>query len=795
MNMYLKNIIDDCKNFAKVRKVNCVFIEDLLLNIFVTTGVPAGSPILNSDINKLKLALSEMVDDRQKNPAVQDDWVRDFNDIAIHPMCIEFVISYGCLEQILNDNKNIQKLSDRESVFYHTILLIMTINDPFYQALVKEAKIKTSKLFQIKKKFNISSYRINIPMSSEFELKDNEEDDSDDFELTNDDLFDELDKLIGEDNKPKAKVKLVSPDSDERPEHQSKVSFTTDINKKVKGKGITKLIGREKELTDLQEILLRKDKPNAILIGSSGVGKTKLVDGLASLINKKKCNPSLKDYHIYELRLGELLSGTSYHGALEQRMVSLFESLRRENSILFIDEIHMLKTQNTSSDIPNLLKTLLTSDVKVIGATTPEEYAISFEKDKALQRRFQSLYINEPSYDETLKIVKGVSKSYEEYHGVKFGAKIQKLIVDLSDKYISSSSFPDKAIEVMDTLGAKHHKFDDTTKYQINELDVYDAVSKMVNIPKLQIATDEIEKLKNLKSDMLTKIIGQDNAIDKIVDGIMISKSGLRERNKIALSLFFKGPTGCGKTETIKVLADLLGIPLFRYDMSEYMEEHSISKLIGSPPGYVGYQDGRAGSGLLINQIKHNPNCIILLDEIEKAHPRVLNLFLQVMDNGRITSSSGVEADCSHAYLFMTSNIGATVSHKMAHIGFGANADEDASDDFFNSSFSPEFRNRLDGAVSFNQLNKEVMNKITDNALIELKNILESKKIKLKYDNDVVEYISGKAESEKLGARPIKRIIHNEIKNVISKEIVYGKLVKGGKLTIINDNKKLSFKY
>ena len=788
-NDFLQEIIDDCKKFSKNRKINCVFVEDLLLNIFVHTGVPAGSPITNADVNRLKLTLSELVDERVKNPVFETDWIKAEDvDVMIHPMCVDFMMGICCLNQILEDNKKIQALSDKDKTFYYTILLIMTYSDPFYHTLMAESKIKESKIFSIKRKFDISSYRIEMPMSQDISLFD------DDDEIFDEDFNNLLEGLAdkSESSKPKARVSLLQPK--ELDESSNELSFVANINKKVKQKGWTKLIGREQELKDLQDILLRRDKPNVVIIGAPGVGKTKIIDGLASLINKKKCNKSLNDYTIYELKLAELLSGTSYHGMIEQRMNNLFASLRKEKAILFIDEIHMLKTQNTSSDVSNLLKILLTDDVKIIGATTPEEYAISFEKDKALQRRFQELHLQEPSRDETLKIIKGISKNYESFHGVKYGSKIQNLIIDLSEKYIKSSAFPDKAIEVMDTIGANHHLMM-ADKYQIQASDVYNVVSKMVNIPKIQMETTEIEKLKNLENNMLKRIIGQDKAIKELVDGVLISKSGLRERNKIALSLFFKGPTGCGKTETIKVLAELLGIPLFRYDMSEYMEEHSVSKLIGSPPGYVGYQDGKAGSGLLISQIKHNPNCIILLDEIEKAHPRVLNLFLQVMDNGKITSSSGIEADCSNAYLFMTSNIGATVSHKMAHIGFGANSEESASDDYFNTSFSPEFRNRLDGAVNFNNLSKEVLNKITDNTLIELKNVLDNKKVKLKYDNDVIEYISGKAELENLGARPIKRIIHNEIKNVISKELVYGKLVKGGKLTISTENKKLSFKY
>ena len=332
-------------------------------------------------------------------------------------------------------------------------------------------------------------------------------------------------------------------------------------------------------------------------------------------------------------------------------------------------------------------------------------------------------------------------------------------------------------------------------KYKVETNDVYMVLSDILKIQVSNLSKSEQDRLKNLGSDLNSLIIGQERAIEKIVNGIIISKSGLRERNKTALTLFLKGKTGIGKTFCIQKLSELLNIPLFRYDMSEFMEEHSVSKLIGSPPGYKGYEDGRAGSGLLINQIKSNPNCIILFDEIEKAHPKVQNIFLQLMDNGKLTSSSGVEADFSNAFVFMTSNIGANQSHRMKHIGFGSNADENASDTFFDESFSPEFRNRLDGAITFNDLTDEVLNKITENTLLELKTLLESKKVKTSYNKDVVDYIAQKAKEENLGARPIKRIIHNEIKNIISKELVYGKLSSGGKLAISMKDKELVFSY
>lgn len=788
----LKTIIETCKQEAIVEHHNYVFVEEIILKFLQTHKIPdVIKSMYEKNIELFKKKLIDIIKFRKENETKVSDTV------IFHPDVENFLEIFKTLELVTAYDVT-------DANMYCLMLLAIPESSCQTLKIIFDSCGLDNKFLSL-----VQQHLETMDLLNSTSLLDMFSDLGNAFKNIN-----KIDDENGNSSIPPItltgsyQIHPINMGITTNEESSELKDYCIDVCELVKDKNWTKLIGREQEIEEIQQILLRKDKPNLILIGEPGIGKTKLVQGFASAINKKKVHPFFEKYKVYELNLLELISGTSLRGQFEERLNNIIKEIKKlGNVILYIDEIHMIRNDNNSNadrmDIASILKPLLTSGtIRVIGSTTNEEYMASFSKDKALQRRFQNIYLSEPSIDETAKILKGIKVKYESFHNVFYSAKIINLIINLADKYMIDKNFPDKAIELLDTIGAycnfkKNEKNEKNTltKYKISDNDVFNVISEILKMPITQLTTSEQEKLKSLKDEMMKVVIGQEKAIDGIINGVMISKAGLRERNKTALTLFFKGATGVGKTECVKTLANVLGIPLFRYDMSEFMEEHTVSKLIGSPPGYKGYEDGRAGSGLLINQVKTNPHCIILLDEIEKANPKVLNIFLQIMDNGRLTSSSGIEADFSNAFIFMTSNVGATASHKMASIGFGVKEEENGSDVIFNESFSPEFRNRLDGSVTFNNLSNEVLNTITEKFLIELKNILEAKKVKLLYDTSVTKYISSKAEKENLGARPIKRIIHNEIKNVISKELVYGKLVNGGKLTISTKEKGLSFNF
>ena len=785
--MELKDVIDRCKTNAQKKGEVCLYMEDVLIEFFCTQKLP-------KYLSKYKYKILSLVEKLHtiKNNRIEAQVVAncdfksihlDDGEIYFHPTIYDFFQVYSMIES----NMVLVEFKDPQEKLYSLIILTIFFSQDLMLKSAFDAAGLTDKIIRdiqdhaIKCVADMSQTLNNVLHNSLVKMLDDEFPDDDSFQV-----------LPG--------IRITKGGRPADAEIKSYLeTYCTNLTNVVQSKGWSKLIGRENELKEIEEVLLRKDKPNAILVGEAGIGKTKIVQGFAKQIAQKKCHDQFKDYEVWELNILELTSGTIMHGQFEERVNGIIKEIQQKQKvILYIDEIHNIKNDNDNvMDIAEMMKPILsTGEVRIIGSTTEEEYRRSIGKDVALERRFKTIHIKEPTTDETITILKGIKGSYEKYHKVSYGLPIIKQVVDLSEKYLVNRRFPDKAIELLDTIGAYCRSKNIEDGYKVSSDDVNTIVSRLANLPKITLETSEIERMKTLGDKIKEKIVGQDTAIDSLLDGVMISKSGLRERNKTALTLFFKGPSGVGKTETVKQLAENLNIPLFRYDMSEYMEEHTVSKLIGTPPGYVGYENGRAGSGLLVNQVKANPYCIVLLDEIEKANSKVLNVFLQVMDNGKLTSSSGNEADFSNVFLFMTSNVGATASHKMASIGFGADKDKNASDEFFNSSFSPEFRNRLDGAISFNNLSNEVMSKITNNELDELKKILATKKVKLSYDTLVVDYISRKASEENLGARPIKRIIHNEIKNIISKEIVYGKLAKGGKLAIsIDEQNRLKFKY
>ena len=560
------------------------------------------------------------------------------------------------------------------------------------------------------------------------------------------------------------------------------MKYTININDIVLSKKWIPTIGRNSEIELLKQVLLRKNKPNAILVGNHGVGKTKIVEGLAySLLQE---NPNLQ---FLKLDIISLLSNIMLKGEIETRIKSICQELSsNKNIILFIDDIHMIcNSPDNSSDISYNLKPFLQDgNIKIIGTTTYEDYRKYLEKDGSLIQKFYKIDINEPTEQETLNILNNIYKSYEKFFNVKFTKKNLELIVQMSKKHFFNRFFPEKSIDLLDMVGS-YVKYKKQTK--CTEQDIFEVISSFLNVPINSISTTEEEIYKNLENNLKKEIIGQDEAIQKISDAVIISRSGLRETSKTAISLLFKGSTGVGKTEICKVLSKLLNIPLIRFDMSEYMEEHSVSKLIGAPPGYKDAGNGKAGNGLLINAIDENPYCILLLDEIEKAHPKILNLLLQVMDNGKLTSSMGKPVSFENVFVIMTSNIGACNSNKIS-IGFLSNDDNSQSEKDYESGFLPEFRNRLDATVTFNKLSNEVLKKICIKFLEELKQILKNKKFDLVYNNDIIDYIINKLPSNDNGARPIKHIITNEIKNKIAKNIVFGQYKEKSKIKLTIKN-------
>jgi ATP-dependent Clp protease ATP-binding subunit ClpA len=570
--------------------------------------------------------------------------------------------------------------------------------------------------------------------------------------------------------------------------------FTVNLIEKAKKSKIDPLIGREKEIERLIHALARRQKNNVVLVGEPGVGKTAIVEGLALKIHRGEVPEILKDATILSLDMGALIAGTQYRGDFEGRLKALLNELEKlKNVILFIDEIHTIvgagATSGSSMDASNILKpALLQGDLRCIGATTYEEYRKYFEKDRALARRFQKIDVNEPSIEETITIIKGLKKHYEKYHGVKYTERAIKTAVELSAKYINDRFLPDKAIDIIDESGA-YVKLKIKDKKIVTEKIVKDIISKIANIPSQNLLISEIEKLQHLESELKKLIFGQDSAINAIVRVIKRSRAGLGNPNKPIGAFLFTGPTGVGKTELAKSIAKLLGINFIRIDMSEYMEKHSVSRLIGAPPGYVGYDQG----GLLTETIRKHPHSVLLLDEIEKAHPDVFNILLQVMDYGTLTDNYGKKADFRNVLIIMTSNLTARDA-ETATIGFlNKNQGEAKNNPSIQKFFSPEFRNRLDGIINFNQLTEDIVLKIVDKFIDELKQALKHRKININLTDSAKRFIVKKGFDSKYGARPLKRYIDTEIADVITDYILTGKLMKGNTINIDADETKLYF--
>jgi ATP-dependent Clp protease ATP-binding subunit ClpA len=566
--------------------------------------------------------------------------------------------------------------------------------------------------------------------------------------------------------------------------------FTVNLNQLAKDGKIDPLIGREYEVERVIQILCRRRKNNPLLVGEAGVGKTAIAEGLAWRITQGDVPEILAEAIVYSLDMGALLAGTKYRGDFEQRLKGVLKALKdKPNAVLFIDEIHTLIGAGAASggtlDASNLLKPGLSSGaLKCIGATTFTEYRGIFEKDAALSRRFQKVDVVEPTVEQTVEILKGLKSRFEEHHNVKYAVAALQAAAELSAKYINDRHLPDKAIDVIDEAGAAQRILPASKrKKTISKAEVEEIVAKIARIPAANVSNDDRSKLKTLERDLRNVVFGQDKALDVLASAVKMARSGIGKGDKPIGSFLFSGPTGVGKTEAAKQLAYIMGIDLIRFDMSEYMEQHAVSRLIGAPPGYVGFDQG----GLLTEAITKKPHCVLLLDEIEKAHPAIFNVLLQVMDHGTLTDNNGRKADFRNVIIVMTTNAGAETMNK-ASIGFTnpREAGDEAAD--IKRLFTPEFRNRLDAIVSFKALDENIILRVVDKFLLQLETQLAEKKVDVTFTDKLRKHLAKKGFDPLMGARPMQRLIQDTIRRALADELLFGRLTEGGRLTVDLDD-------
>ena len=569
---------------------------------------------------------------------------------------------------------------------------------------------------------------------------------------------------------------------DEDAKESALAKYCVDLNAKATKGDVDPLIGREHEVERCVQVLCRRRKNNPLLVGDPGVGKTAIAEGLAKKIVEKQTPEVLQGATIYSLDMGALLAGTRYRGDFEERLKAVVNELEEHpDAILFIDEIHTVigagATSGGAMDASNLLKPALQGGkLRCMGSTTYKEFRQHFEKDRALSRRFQKIDVTEPTVEDSVKILAGLKPYFEEHHSVKYTDDAIRTAVELSARYINDRKLPDKAIDVIDEAGAAQHLVpEDQRKKKIDVPDIENVVAKIARIPPKNVSKDDAAVLKDLDAALKRVVFGQDKAIEALASAIKLSRAGLREPEKPIGNYLFAGPTGVGKTEVAKQLADTLGVELLRFDMSEYMEKHAVSRLIGAPPGYVGFDQG----GLLTDGVDQHPHCVLLLDEIEKAHPDVYNILLQVMDHGKLTDHNGRTVDFRNVVLIMTSNAGAAEQAKAA-IGFGRDRREGEDTAAIERTFTPEFRNRLDAVISFSPLPKEVILQVVEKFVLQLEAQLMDRGVHIELTRPAAEWLANKGYDEKMGARPLARVIQEEIKKPLAEELLFGKLAKGG---------------
>ena len=579
----------------------------------------------------------------------------------------------------------------------------------------------------------------------------------------------------------------TQPQSSKDAEETALQKYCVDLNEKAEQGDVDPLIGREHEVERCIQVLCRRRKNNPLLVGDPGVGKTAIAEGLARKIVDGETPTVLAETTIYSLDMGALLAGTRYRGDFEERLKAVMKELESHpNAILFIDEIHTVigagATSGGAMDASNLLKPALQSGtLRCMGSTTYKEYRQHFEKDRALSRRFQKIDVNEPSVDDAFKILKGLKPYFEEHHDIRYTVDAIRTAVDLSARYIHDRKLPDKAIDVIDEAGAAQHLLPETRRRKtIGTKEIEAVVAKIARIPPKNVSKDDAEVLKDLEASLKRVVFGQDKAIEALSSAIKLARAGLREPEKPIGNYLFTGPTGVGKTEVAKQLADVLGVELLRFDMSEYMEKHTVSRLIGAPPGYVGFDQG----GLLTDGVDQHPHCVLLLDEMEKAHPDVYNILLQVMDNGRLTDHNGRTVDFRNVVLIMTSNAGAAEQAKEA-LGFGRARREGEDTAAVERTFSPEFRNRLDAVIPFAPLPKEIILRVVEKFVLQLEAQLLDRNVQIELSPEAAEWLGDRGYDDKMGARPLGRIIQENIKKPLAEELLFGKLTKGGLVRVL----------
>ena len=571
--------------------------------------------------------------------------------------------------------------------------------------------------------------------------------------------------------------------------------YTTNLNERARKGEIDPLIGREHEIERISQILIRRRKNNPLLVGEAGVGKTAIIEGLAKLIHEKKAPKPITNSTVYSLDMGSLVAGTKYRGDFEKRLKSLISELKKQKSaILFIDEIHTIIGAGSASgsvmDAANLLKPLLSSgQIRCIGSTTFQEFRGIFERDHALARRFQKVDVLEPSVDQTYEILKGLKSKFEDHHQLKYTSRALRGAAVLSDKHITDRFLPDKAIDILDEAGASQRLLPDYKKKKtVGINDIEHIIAKIARIPEKSVSSSDKAQLADLANNLKMVVFGQDTAIDALSTSIKLARAGLREGTKPIGNFLFAGPTGVGKTEVCKQLSRILGVELVRFDMSEYMERHTVSRLIGAPPGYVGFDQG----GLLTEAVTKNPHSVVLLDEIEKAHPDVFNLLLQVMDHGTLTDNNGRKADFRNVILIMTTNAGAEAMSR-ASIGFSMQDHQSDGIEAIKKMFTPEFRNRLDDIVQFGELSLDVIKTVVDKFLVQLQSQLDEKKVFLDVDESARLWLAQNGYDPKMGARPMERVIQDKVKKPLAEAVLFGELAKSGgtvKITV-DENDKL----
>ena len=582
--------------------------------------------------------------------------------------------------------------------------------------------------------------------------------------------------------------------------HEALDAYCVNLNAKARAGKIDPLIGRDMEVNRCIEVLCRRNKNNPILVGDPGVGKTAIAEGLAKKIVDGEAPEILDEAIIWSLDMGALLAGTRYRGDFEERLKSVMKELeQQEKAILFIDEIHTIigagATSGGAMDASNLLKPALQSGgLRCMGSTTFKEYKQHFEKDRALSRRFRKIDVVEPTVPDAIKILTGLKSRFEDFHGLRYTNDAIKAAVELSDRYITDRKLPDKAIDVIDEAGAAQWLLPtNKRKKQVGIRDVEAVVAKIARIPPKQVSSDDVAALKSLENDLQRVVFGQDAAITALSAAIKLARAGLREPNKPIGSYLFTGPTGVGKTEVAKQLASIMGVEMLRFDMSEYMERHTVSRLIGAPPGYVGYDEG----GLLTDGVDQHPHCVLLLDEIEKAHPDLFNILLQVMDNGALTDANGRKVDFRNVILIMTTNAGASDASKNA-IGFGRGKKDDEQEEALKRLFTPEFRNRLDATITFGGLTPEIIDRVVEKFILQLEVQLEDRNVSIEITKAARDWLAKRGFDPDMGARPLARTIQEHVKKPMAEELLFGKLQKGGVVKIDIDKKdeeKLAFKY